>query len=112
MRILSAFASVVLLASAACGGASQPAQTSPGNAPATFAEQVARGQKLYGEQCASCHGPGGEGSKGAPRVVGLKEGALSLDAPATSKYRKTKFKTVADVADFAIKAMPPTAPGS
>ena len=48
----------------------------------------------------------------ALRVVGLKEGALPLDAPASAKYRKTKFKTVADVADFVVKAMPPAAPGS
>jgi cytochrome c len=112
MSTLSWFACVALLASAACGGsASQPAQTASSASPATFADQVALGQKLYGEQCASCHGPSGEG-KGGPRVVGLKDGALPVDAPATAKYRKTKFKTVADVADFVVKAMPPAAPGS
>jgi cytochrome c len=111
MRNLSTFTFVTLLTSAGCGGASPPAQTAPGSTPATFSEQVSLGQKLYGEQCASCHGAGGEG-KAAPRVVGLKAGALSLDPPAAAKYRKTKFKTVADVADFVVKAMPPNAPGS
>jgi high-affinity iron transporter len=112
MSIFARFACVTLLASAACGGsAPQPAQTASGAAPASFADQVALGQKLYGEQCASCHGASGEG-KGGPRVVGLKDGALPLDAPATAKYRKTKFKTVADVADFVVKGMPPAAPGS
>jgi cytochrome c len=112
MSTRSRFAYVTFLLSAACGGgAAAPAQSASGAAPATFAEQVTLGQKIYGEQCASCHGASGEG-KGGPRVVGLKEGALPLDAPASAKYRKTKFKTVADVADFVVKGMPPTAPGS
>jgi len=78
---------------------------------ATFSEQVALGQKLYGEHCATCHGSSGNDGK-APKVVGLKEGALPLDPPATSKFRKTQFKTVADVADFVVRAMPPKNPGS
>jgi len=111
MRIISTFYVAALLSAAGCGGSSQPAQSAPSSTPANFSEQVALGQKLYGEQCASCHGSSGEG-KGAPRVVGLKAGALSLDPPANAKYRKTKFKTVADVADFVVKGMPPAAPGS
>lgn len=118
-----------LLLLSACGGSAPPveapgamepaaaatpatppaASTAP---PATFAEQVALGQTLYGANCAGCHGNSGEGSKDAPAVVGLDKGALPLAPPTTSKARKTEFKTVADIADFVVKTMPPKAPGS
>jgi cytochrome c len=112
-----------LFAVSACGGSAPPAEAPAAPepmapaagiapAPATFAEQVSLGQKLYGEKCASCHGASGEGSKDAPAVVGLDKGALPLAAPATAKYRKAEFKTVADIADFVVKSMPPKAPGS
>jgi mono/diheme cytochrome c family protein len=111
----------------ACGGSAPPAESpaaeSPAPAaesltpaagstsPATFAEQVSAGQQLYAAHCAECHGGSGEGSKG-PRVVGLDQGALPLDPPAGAKYRKTQFKTVADIAAFVVASMPPNAPGS
>ncbi|HVR19407.1 MAG TPA: cytochrome c [Polyangiaceae bacterium] len=117
-----------LLIAAACGGSAPPveapaesaapeamapaASVAPSAAPANFAEQVALGQKVYGAKCAGCHGNSGEGSKDAPAVVGLDKGALPLAPPPTSKYRKTEFKTVADIADFVVKSMPPKAPGS
>lgn len=115
--------SFVVICLTACGGTTPPAESAQpagGAAPAaanspaasTFAAQVALGQKLYGEQCAECHGASGEGGKDAPRVVGLDKGALPLDPPPTSKFRKNRFETVADVAAFATKNMPPTAPGS
>jgi mono/diheme cytochrome c family protein len=96
---------------AACGGgnAESGGPTTPSSSssatgdPQTFAAQVEHGQKLYGEKCASCHGAGGEGSKNAPRVVGVDKGALPLDPPAGAKGRKTQFKTAADVADFVVK---------
>ncbi|HEX3772650.1 MAG TPA: cytochrome c [Polyangiaceae bacterium] len=114
MRLV--LASTLVFTLAACGGAA-PAANAPaggsaaGAAPATFAEQVAAGQKLYGDNCAGCHGAGGEGTSKAPAVVGLKTGALPLDPPPTAKFRKVQFKTVADVAGFAVKAMPPNNPG-
>ena len=55
---------------------------------------------------------GFEGTDKAPRVVGLKEGALPLDPPASREHRKGQFKTVMDVAAFAVKNMPGDAPGS
>jgi cytochrome c len=115
MRI-SAFAGVVaLIVTAACGGGEQPPPASPtapnAPAPSTFAEQVTAGQTLYGANCASCHGNSGEGVN-APRVVGLDKGALPLDPPADRKFRKTPFKTAADVAAFVVKNMPPGKGGS
>ncbi len=104
----------------ACGGGNaengQPAtptaaQPQPGGAT-TFADQVSAGQKLYADNCASCHGAGGEGSSKAPKVVGVNAGALPLDPPPGSKYRKNQFHTAADVAGFVVKNMPPNAPGS
>lgn len=94
------------------GGGGGSGTPSSGGA-ATFADQVATGQKLYGENCASCHGAGGEGKGNSPAVVGVKTGkALPLDPPASAKYRKTQFKTVGDVLDFSQKSMPPGAGGS
>lgn len=79
--------------------------------PKNFAEQATVGATLYGDNCARCHGASGEGGKG-PRVVGLAAGALPLDPPAGAKYRTGQFKTVSDVAGFAVKNMPPDKPGS
>lgn len=78
---------------------------------ATFAEQVAAGQTAYGANCASCHGDAGQGGKG-PRLVGLAQGALPLDPPAERKFRKTRFVTVGDVAEFVVANMPPGKGGS
>jgi cytochrome c len=91
---------------AACGGGAQ--DTSPSH-PAPTADQVATGQSLYGENCASCHGASGEGKDKAPMVVG--KGALPLD-PRPGSKRTAQFKTVADVATFVKASMPPNAPGS
>lgn len=100
--------SAVLLACGGGGGeAAQPSTPSAGAEPQTFAEQVSAGQKLYGENCASCHGSGGEGSSGAPKVVGLDKGALPLDPPAGAKVRKQQFHNAGDIADFVVHNMPP-----
>ena len=79
--------------------------------PNNFAEQVALGQRLYGEKCAHCHGASGEGGE-APRVVGLSDGALPLQPPADRKARKTEFKTVMGVAEFVVQNMPPNEAGT
>jgi cytochrome c len=104
------------LALAACGGGNADTNTTNTPPPTTaapqkFADQVALGQKLYGDKCGSCHGASGEGGK-APAVVGISKGALPLDPPATAKFRKVQFKTVADIAGFVVKAMPPDSAGS
>jgi S-disulfanyl-L-cysteine oxidoreductase SoxD len=92
---------------------STPAATGPSAAaPASFAEQVAAGQTLYAQSCASCHGDSGQGTAKAPRVVGIKEGALPLDPPAERQFRKSQFVTVADVAKFTVENMPPKKAGT
>jgi len=120
-RIVSLLSLPLLGALAACGGSAPPAESpatapgaeaAPSSTPQNFAEQVELGGKLFGAKCAGCHGDSGQGTSNAPRVVGLSEGALPLDPPPSAKYRKEQFKTVADVAGFVVKAMPPKAPGS
>ena len=104
----------------ACATTPSPASTSAAgegagasaSAPTSFADQVAAGQALYGKHCADCHGDAGEGGSKAPRVVGMKEGALPLDPPAERKFRKERFVTVADVAGFTVANMPPKKGGS
>jgi mono/diheme cytochrome c family protein len=80
--------------------------------PATFEEQVELGGMAFADHCAECHGDAGQGTDKAPRLVGLDEGALPLDPPASRQVRKEKFVTVADVANFAVMNMPPDDPGS
>ena len=102
------FSAAVLVVVAACES-NKPKP--PSYTPATFAEQVSHGQTLFGQHCAECHGDSGQGDKG-PRLVGLKEGALPLDPPATRKVRKTRFVTVGDVAEFVVNNMPPKKAGT
>jgi len=99
--IAGALVACGVLALAACGGSSGPAPATGGNS----GDQVALGAKLYGENCASCHGASGAGGK-APPLVG--KAALPLDPPATAKFRKTQFHTGADVFAFVKATMPPT----
>jgi cytochrome c len=98
----------------ACGGASSqtaPAAAAPAAAPADDGEtQAARGARVYAENCASCHGAGGEGSKKSPPVVG--KDALPLDPRPEQKSRKVQFHTALDVAQWVVKNMPPAAGGS
>jgi mono/diheme cytochrome c family protein len=107
------FASLVFaiatLGGAGCATTSPTPVATP--APTSFADQVAAGATLYSQNCASCHGDAGQGDK-APRVVGLKDGALPLDPPADRKFRKSQFVTVADVATFTVANMPPKKGGS
>ena len=114
-RTMYAFFALGLL-TAACGGGAPETRTATPNAgttsgaPATADEQVALGQKLYGQKCASCHGSGGQGDANDPAVVG--KDALPLDPPAKAKYRKTKFQTAQDIAAFVKTSMPADSPGT
>ena len=112
--ILSRSLHVTLVSLAMTVGACATTSSTPAPsaaAPTSFAAQVAAGETLYAQSCASCHGDSGQGGK-APRLVGLKEGALPLDPPADRQYRKGQFVTVADVATFAVANMPPKKAGT
>src|SRR5207248_2295112 len=111
LGVLSA-AAFSILGACASNPSPAPASAASAAAPTSFADQVAQGQTLYGANCAKCHGDAGQGTDKAPRVVGLKDGALPLDPPAGRKYRKSKFVTVADVAEFTVANMPPGKAGS
>jgi mono/diheme cytochrome c family protein len=106
----------LILVSLVAAGATAAAcsSTSSGHhaPPASFAEQATWGQTLFGQNCAKCHGDDGRGTDKAPALVGLKEGALPLDPPPSRKFRKSRFVTVGDVAEFAMANMPPKKAGT
>ena len=88
---------------------SSTSSSAPDPKPATAAEQIEQGKKLYGEKCASCHGDAGQGTKKGPVVVG--KDAFPLD-PRPKAKRDVKFHTAADVFAWASKHMPAKNPGS
>ena len=102
---------LILVAAFVAACATKPTPSAAPAAPASFADQVALGQTLYAQNCASCHGDSGQGET-APRLVGLKDGALPLDPPGDRTVRKVRFVTVADVAQFVVANMPPKKAGS
>ena len=79
--------------------------------PESFTDQAVKGAVLYTTNCAKCHGALGQGTEDGPRVVGLDDGALSLNPPAGAEKRTMKFRTVADVARFVVTNMPADDPG-
>ncbi len=92
-----------LVALSACGSTGKPAE----HAPITnLKQQLARGAEVFGNQCARCHGSGGEGTSRAPRLVG--KGAFPLHAP-EDRTRKPAFHNAYDIAGFVLEAMPPSA---
>jgi mono/diheme cytochrome c family protein len=95
---------------AACGDDGDDKAESASSGAEAFETQAGRGQRLYGQHCASCHGASGGGSDEAPPVVGLDDGALPLE-PRRGAVRDVDFVTVADVAGFVVENMPPTDPG-
>src|SRR5688572_5024227 len=76
-----------------------------------FTAQAARGQSLFAEHCAECHGDSGQGNT-APRLVGLDQGALPREPPESRNVRDTEFVTAGDVAAFVVANMPPGRGGS
>jgi mono/diheme cytochrome c family protein len=110
MRTLAALVPLLLTVGCASGEAPAPEARAP--LAATFQAQAARGQALFAEHCAGCHGASGQGSRLAPRLVGLSQGALPLEPRAGARLRRTEFRTVADVASFVTTNMPANAPAS
>jgi mono/diheme cytochrome c family protein len=77
-----------------CGAAAAGAS----GADSKGGDQVAGGGALYGEKCATCHGPGGEGSDPTPPLIG--KAALPLDARPGAVRRTMPFRTAGDVLGF------------
>jgi cytochrome c len=107
-----------ILAAPSCGASSTAGTTSNerttapiGLAPATFAEQVVAGERLFADTCAACHGDSGQGKGDAPALVGLARGALPREPPVERKLRRLPFDTLGDVAEFVMRTMPLNAPG-
>jgi S-disulfanyl-L-cysteine oxidoreductase SoxD len=67
------------------------------------------GEKMFSEKCAACHGPAGEGSQLAPRLVGGR-GALNTPTPSRTLANYWPFATT--IWDYINRAMPPKQEGS
>jgi cytochrome c5 len=101
-----------LLFLAACGGSSATkptTTTTTATGGTTITAQIETGTQLYGANCASCHGDGGQGTDKAPPVVG--KDAFPLEPRAGAK-RDVQFHTAADVFAWTTKHMPGDAPGT
>ena len=104
-RVTAWVVTLVSLALAGCGGSTPP----PPSHVATGSDQASRGQALYADKCADCHGDKGEGAGPVPALVG--KSALPLN-PAAGSSRKTPFHTAADVIAFVKTSMPPKKPNT
>ena len=62
---------------AAVGLLGLPAGLAPGPTPSPEPSAPDRGRVLFGQSCASCHGPAGQGTQRGPSLVGV--GPASLD---------------------------------
>ena len=106
--VLALFGITAFVACAHNEGAAAPPSAASGAAPADAMAQAEAGGPLYGQFCAKCHGDAGQGTDGAPPVVGAN--ALPLDPRPTAKARKNQFHTAKDIADFVLPNMPPKGP--
>jgi len=68
-----------------------------------------QGAEIFASKCAACHGPAGEGSQMAPRLVGGR-GALSSPTPSRTLANYWPFATT--IWDYINRAMPPKQEGS
>jgi S-disulfanyl-L-cysteine oxidoreductase SoxD len=75
----------------------------PGSGTAT------QGAMLFANKCAACHGPNGEGSQLAPRLIGGR-GPLNTFTPSRTLANYWPFATT--IWDYINRAMPPKQEGS
>jgi S-disulfanyl-L-cysteine oxidoreductase SoxD len=68
-----------------------------------------QGEEIFASKCAACHGPAGEGSQLAPRLVGGR-GALNTPTPSRTLANYWPFATT--IWDYINRAMPPKQQGS
>lgn len=73
----------------------------------------ARGAVVYAQQCASCHGPAGEGMAGQPRLVGAEPPDFRFAAdPKLPKTVGNYWPHATTLYDYINRAMPFNAPGT
>jgi S-disulfanyl-L-cysteine oxidoreductase SoxD len=73
----------------------------------------ARGAKVYAQQCASCHGPNGEGLPGNPKLVGTEPSDFSFGRdPKLVKTIGNYWPYATTLYDYINRAMPFNTPGS
>jgi cytochrome c len=68
-----------------------------------------QGAELFAAKCAACHGPNGEGSQLAPRLIGGR-GPLNTLTPSRTLANYWPFATT--IWDYINRAMPPKQEGS
>jgi S-disulfanyl-L-cysteine oxidoreductase SoxD len=125
MRYFSSCVTLTILALAACAAAfaQAPTYSNVGRAPTKEEIQAwnqsigpegkelppgsgtaKEGEKIFGEKCAACHGPAGEGSQLAPRLVG---GRGPLNTPTPSRTLANYWPFATTIWDYINRAMPP-----
>jgi S-disulfanyl-L-cysteine oxidoreductase SoxD len=67
------------------------------------------GEKIFSDKCAVCHGPAGEGSQLAPRLVG---GRAPLNTLTPSRTLANYWPFATTIWDYINRAMPPKQQGS
>ena len=121
---------VAALAAATCGGAFAQSANYPGLGRTPSQDEIQawndsigpegkelppgsgtakQGGEIFASKCAACHGPGGEGSQLAPRLVGGR-GALNTLTPSRTLANYWPFATT--IYDYINRAMPPKQQGS
>jgi S-disulfanyl-L-cysteine oxidoreductase SoxD len=68
-----------------------------------------QGAELFAGKCAACHGPNGEGSQLAPRLIG---GRGPLNSPTPSRTLANYWPFATTIWDYINRAMPPKQEGS
>ena len=90
---------LVVIAGAVCGSIARAA--APQNGRTTWSgiftdAQARRGQALYEEQCASCHGPDLAGADQAPALVGAEFNAGWNDLALSDLFERIRISMPAD----------------
>jgi S-disulfanyl-L-cysteine oxidoreductase SoxD len=90
-------ASVALAVAVSAGAARAGAQAARTTNDAVFtAEQAGRGQTLYQDRCAMCHGPSLAGIEAAPPLTGPRFAGSWNDAPLSDLFERIRISMPQD----------------